>query len=140
MNYVFTQQSLQQLIRNTCTRKVFHSLEFLLSGIFSYTYWCTLGTSFIYFFFFHFTYKLLTHSKHNFLTLFPCWLCYDCRLSHEDFCGLILTCECFSLLNLSDLQCFICVNMKGTMKAKGPYYSLPVPENSFSQRKQWDLF
>lgn len=139
MNYVFTQQSLQQLIRNTCTRKVFHSLEFLLSGIFSYTYRCTLGISYIYFFF-SFYIQIHTHSKHNFLTLFPCWLCYDCRLSHEDFCGLILTCECFSSLNLSYLQCFICVNIKGTMKAKGPYYFLSVPENSFFRRKQWSLF
>lgn len=86
----------------------------------------------------HTNYSLILNAI--FLTLFPCWLCYDCWLTHEDFCGLILTCECFSLLNLSDLQCFICVNMKGTMKAKGPYYSLPVPENSFSQRKQWSLF
>lgn len=90
--------------------------------------------------FFSFYIQILTHSKRNFLTLFPRWLCYDCRLSHEDFCGLILTCECFSSLNLSDLPCFICVNIKGTMKAKGPYYSLPVPENSFSRRKQWSLF
>ena len=102
---------------------MFHSLEFLLSGIFYYTYRFILGASWICFSFFSFytNYSLMLTVFFN--TISRLTLLWLPTLTWR-FCGLILTCKCFRLLNPSSLQCFICVNMKRAMKTKGLYYFL----------------